>query len=274
MRMPFGHLLAISSNQTCHPERSEGSDGSPRLPRPTSPTPPAGCLDGLRGVRLCNGLLNALRQIWVPRPCGIGSILKLTLFQNEPATFLLTLLYLHAIILHGCHAPARPQLLAAGFALLRIPSVSFMPFARPHLTRHFPLSLLYSALTRSASDCPKIVQITPLESALTETGLLTPLDSALTKKGRGYHGGGATATKFSRGQRKTKRTKTEPVSPLESISRKGDGRAVRLRSRCIADSARPVAGNFSPSLASHPRTQKALHCPSCRDPNNEENLND
>ena|SRR5579862_1669678 len=136
MRMPIGHPLAISSNQTCHPERSEGSAGSPRLHRPTSPTPPAGCLDGLRGVRLCNGLLNALRQIWVPRPCGIGSILKLTLFQNEPATFLLTLLYLHATILYGCPAPARPHLLAAGFALLRIPSVSFMPFARaiPHST--------------------------------------------------------------------------------------------------------------------------------------------
>src|SRR5258708_1142128 len=64
---------------------------------------------------------------------------------------------------------------------------------RPDLGYHFfcylnqprhatpPLTPLDSALTRKVGFCTILVQISPLESALTDTPLLTPLESALTK---------------------------------------------------------------------------------------------
>src|SRR5579862_4805886 len=64
-----------------------------------------------------------------------------------------------------------------------LPRVLCLSLATP--TRHFLLSLLHSALTRNSWDCTRIVQITPLESALTGTRFLTPLDSALTEKREG-----------------------------------------------------------------------------------------
>src|SRR5712691_9618522 len=64
---------------------------------------------------------------------------------------------------------------------------------RPDLGYHFvcylkqtrriapPLTPLDSALTRNVEFCTILVQISPLESALTDIPLLTPLESALTK---------------------------------------------------------------------------------------------
>jgi hypothetical protein len=64
---------------------------------------------------------------------------------------------------------------------------------RPDLGYHFvcyleqtrhpapPLTLLDSALTGNVESCTILVQISPLESALTDTPLASPLESALTK---------------------------------------------------------------------------------------------
>ena len=47
------------------------------------------------------------------------------------------------------------------------------------------LTPAFTSLTKTRPNCTKIVQITPLESALTDAAPVTPLDSALTKKGGG-----------------------------------------------------------------------------------------
>ena len=112
--------------------------------------------------------------------------------------------------------------------------------------KQMTLSPAFATLTKTRANCTKIVQITPLESALTKVRPVSPLESALTKK-------------------------------EEVVSRRASSRITSHESPVTLFSALParrVSGNFSPSPASHPRIQKALHCPSSRDPNNEENPND
>ena len=61
---------------------------------------------------------------------------------------------------------------------------------RESVCKQMTLSPAFATLTKTRPNCTKIVQITPLESALTDAAPVTPLESALTEKGDGGVPGG------------------------------------------------------------------------------------
>ena len=109
--------------------------------------------------------------------------------------------------------PQSSQNSALKFTIDKRPDLGYHFVCYLDQTRHAtpPLTPLDSALTWNVGFCTILVQISPLESALTDIPLLTPLESALTK----IPGVGGTPT-LSRLQRPA-----SSIRPLEPYAPRG-----------------------------------------------------
>src|SRR5579862_869133 len=100
----------------------------------------------------------------------------------ERVGFLLTSLYFPVLSIVDSTPHASSSLRPGGFARSRAPYVkSFVCHTSESACKQTTLTPAFATLTKDASNCTKIVQINPLESALTDGTSVTLLESALTK---------------------------------------------------------------------------------------------